>query len=149
MKPPSPLLTRLAAHAPASAAIAAGGGAAGVSYGDLGVRAHAVAAALAALPDVTGGAVAFLLEPGAVFVETLFGIWHAGALAVPLSPLHATPELAHVIADATPAVVVASRALAPRLARPRPVCRSRSRKSWSQGRPVKARTCTRAPTRMG
>ena len=63
-----------------------------------------------------GGAVAFLLEPGAAFVQTLFGIWHAGALAVPLSPLHVVPELAHVIADATPAVVVASRALAPRLA---------------------------------
>ncbi len=116
MKPPSPLLARLAAHAPASAAIAPGGGADGVSYGDLGRRAQAVAAALAAVPGVPGGAVAFLIEPGAAFVQTLFGIWHAGALAVPLSPLHAAPELAHVIADATPAVIVASRALAPRLA---------------------------------
>jgi len=116
VKPPSPLLSRLAAHAPASAAIAAGGGAAGVSYGDVGARAQAVAAALAARPGVPGGAVAFLIEPGAAFVQTLFGIWHAGALAVPLSPLHATAELAHVIADATPAVLVASRALAPRLA---------------------------------
>ena len=116
MKPPSPLLARLAAHVPTLAAIAAGGGADGASYGDLGGRAQAVAAALSAVPGVPGGAVAFLIEPGAAFVQTLFGIWHAGALAIPLSPLHAGPELAHVIADATPAVVVASRALAPRLA---------------------------------
>ena len=116
MKPPSPLLARLAAHAPASSAIAAAAGAEGVSYGDLGARAQAVAGVLAALPDVPGGAVAFLIEPGAAFVQTLFGIWHAGALAIPLSPLHAAPELAHVVADATPALLVASRALAPRLA---------------------------------
>ena len=71
---------------------------------------------LAARACVPGRAVAFLSSRARRFVETLVAIWRAGGLAVPLSPLHAAPELAHVVADAAPAVVVASRALAPRLA---------------------------------
>ena len=57
----------------------------------------------------------FLVEPGVRYVETLLAIWQAGGLAVPLSPLHAAPELAHVVEDAAPLVLVASAALAPRL----------------------------------
>ena len=122
MKPPSPLVIptlpmRLAAHPPGSVAIAAApSGATAVGYGELAARAQAAAAALAGRPGVRGGAVAFLIEPGADFVVTLLAIWRAGGLAVPLSPLHAAPELAHVIGDAAPVAVLASRALAPRLA---------------------------------
>ena len=50
----------------------------------------------------------FLVEPGARYVETLLAIWQAGGIAVPLSPLHAAPELAHVVEDAAPLVLVAS-----------------------------------------
>ena len=58
----------------------------------------------------------FLVEPGVRYVETLVAIWRAGGIAVPLSPLHAAPELAHVVEDAAPLALVASAALAPRLA---------------------------------
>src|SRR5205085_2318609 len=47
---------------------------------------------------------------------TLLAIWRAGAIAVPLSPLHAAPELAHAVGDAAPAALVASTPLAARLA---------------------------------
>ena len=77
----------------------------------------------------------FLVEPGALYVETLLAIWQAGAIAVPLSPLHAAPELAHVVEDAAPLARVASAALAPRLrqrARRRPAGRTCcARKRWS------------------
>ena len=63
-----------------------------------------------------GRTVAFLVEPGVLYVETLLAIWRAGGLAVPLSPLHTAPELAHLVRDAAPLALVASEALAPRLA---------------------------------
>jgi len=39
-------------------------------------------------------------------VATLWGIWGAGGMAVPLSPLHPPPEWAYVLTDAHPAAVV-------------------------------------------
>jgi malonyl-CoA/methylmalonyl-CoA synthetase len=89
-----------------------------LTYGALGARAAAVAAALRRLdPAVAAGApVALLAPPGPLFVETLVGIWAAGAMAVPLSPLHARPEVAYMLGDAAPVAVVASRALAARAA---------------------------------
>jgi len=81
------------------------------------VRAAATAVA-AAIPP--GSRVALLVEPGAAFVEALWGVLAAGAVAVPLSPLHARPELAYVVENAGPAMLVASRALAARLAEAAP-----------------------------
>jgi len=112
---PSPLLIRLAEHPPESIATIDHDGTR-TNYGELARRSGAAAAALIAHGVRSGDAVAFLIEPGALYVETLVAIWRAGALAVPLSPLHAAPELAHVIRDAAPAALVASAALAPRLA---------------------------------
>src|SRR5262249_25263073 len=60
--------------------------------------------------------VAFLADPGPAFVETLLAVWRAGAVAVPLSPLHPRAEIEHVLATARPAALLATRALAPRLA---------------------------------
>jgi malonyl-CoA/methylmalonyl-CoA synthetase len=112
---PSPLLIRLAAHPPESIAVSAHDGAQ-ASYGALARRSGAAANALAAHGVRAGRTVAFLIEPGATYVETLLAIWRAGGLAVPLSPLHTAPELAHLVQDAAPLVLVASEVLAPRLA---------------------------------
>jgi malonyl-CoA/methylmalonyl-CoA synthetase len=107
---PSPLLVRLAGHPSDAIAIA---GESPVSYGALIGQSAAVAAALG---DARGARIAFLVEPGAPYVATLLGIWSAGGLAVPLCPLHATPELAYTIANATPAALIAGRGLGGHLA---------------------------------
>ena len=112
---PSPLLIRLAAHPPDAIAVVNLDGTR-TSYAALARGSAAAAAALAARGVAPGWAVAFLVEPGARFVETLVAIWRAGGIAVPLSPLHTAPELAHLVEDAAPRVLVASAALAPRLA---------------------------------
>ena len=111
----SPLLERLGAHPPDAVAVVDPDGTR-TSYGALERRSAAAASALAANGRQKGDTVVFLVEPSALYVETLVAIWRAGRVAVPLSPLHAAPELAHVIEDAAPAAVVASAALAPRLA---------------------------------
>lgn len=62
--------------------------------------------------DLDGRRVGILLHPDARFVAALWGVWRAGGIAVPLS-LHAGPaELAHVLADAGIATVVAAADLA-------------------------------------
>ncbi len=111
----SPLLIRLAAHPPESIAVIGDDGVK-ASYGALARRSAAAANALTAQGVRAGRTVAFLVEPGVLYVETLLAIWRAGGLAVPLSPLHTAPELAHLVRDAAPLVLVASEALAPRLA---------------------------------
>jgi malonyl-CoA/methylmalonyl-CoA synthetase len=110
----SPLLIRLAAHPPDEIAIVDGDGAT-TRYRDLSRVSASGAAALRGRGVGGGRTVAFLVEPGARYVETLLAIWRAGGIAVPLSPLHAAPELAHVVQDAAPAVLLATAALAPRL----------------------------------
>jgi malonyl-CoA/methylmalonyl-CoA synthetase len=111
MSQPSPLLARLDRHPRDATAIVDPDGTE-VSYGELDRRAAAV---VGALGGARGTTIALLIEPGATFVSVLLGCWRAGALVVPLSPLHATPELAYVIENAAPATLIASRALAPRL----------------------------------
>ena len=86
MSPSCPLLVRLGGHLPEAVALA---GESPLSYGALAGQAAAVAAALG---DARGARIAFLVEPGSSYVATLLGIWGAGGLAVPLCPLHATPE---------------------------------------------------------
>lgn len=112
----SPLLiqSRLTAHPPDAIAVVDTDGTR-TSYGQVGQRSAAAAAVLRARGVGAGRTVVFLVEPGVRYVETLIAIWRAGGIAVPLSPLHATPELAHVVQDAAPVVRVASVALAPRL----------------------------------
>jgi acyl-CoA synthetase (AMP-forming)/AMP-acid ligase II len=115
MAMPPVLLSRLATHAPGAVAVTAAGTAEVASYAALAARASAVAAGLGGLARLNRPAVAFLVEPGARLVETLLGIWGAGGLAVPLSPLHPRAELAYIVENAGPAALVASRALAERL----------------------------------
>ena len=110
----SRLLSRLATHPPDAVAVVDADGTR-TTYRELAHRSAAAGAALRARGVGPGRTVVFLVEPGVRYVETLLAIWQAGAIAVPLSPLHAAPELAHVVEDAAPLVRVASAALAPRL----------------------------------
>ena len=106
------LLARLEAHPAGAIAIAGAPGEPPVRYGAL--------AEVAPLGVAPGSTVAFLDEPGAAYVRTLVAIWRAGALAVPLSPLHPRAELEHAIAVAAPRALLASRSLAARLAEAAP-----------------------------
>jgi malonyl-CoA/methylmalonyl-CoA synthetase len=112
----SPLLLRLARHQDEWVAVASEPAGAELTYGALSRRSAARARNLCRTIGDRAGAVAFLVEPGPLFVETLVAIWKAGRMAVPLSPLHARPELEYVIGNAVPAAAIASRALASRLA---------------------------------
>ena len=81
--------------------------------GALAARTDELAAALrGGRPSLDGAAVAFLVPPGADFVEVLLAVVAAGGLAVPLSPLHTRPELAYLIGNAEPGLVVAAPELA-------------------------------------
>ena len=84
------------------------------SYGELATHSGRVATALSAVTDgLEGGGpdrpprVAYLIEPGRDHVAVQWGIWRTGAMAVPLAVTHPDPELAHVLDDAEPVVVVA------------------------------------------
>ncbi|UCC25241.1 MAG: acyl-CoA synthetase [Gemmatimonadales bacterium] len=65
--------------------------------------------------DLREKPVAYLMSPGWEYVAVQWGIWRAGGIAVPLSPLHPPAELAHVLEDAAPLTVVADSALMDRV----------------------------------
>lgn len=79
------------------------------SYHTLAARTDAVAAGLVERGVRPGDRVAYLIEPGFDHVAVQWGIWRAGAIAVPLATSHPERELAHVLDDATPSAVVAGR----------------------------------------
>ncbi len=112
----SPLLARLAAHARQSGtAILDEEGA--HTYAVLEERSRRVAGALLqGRASLEGSRVAFLVSPGAAWVETFFGILRAGGCAVVLSPLHPAAETSYFCDDAEVTTLVASADLAPRLA---------------------------------
>jgi malonyl-CoA/methylmalonyl-CoA synthetase len=108
------LLLESAARFPDRAAIAARGRV--HSYADLlqasGRVAHAL---LAGRPDLEEARVAFLVPPGFAHVAVQWGIWRAGAVAVPLAVSHPPPELEWVLDDSTPTALVVDPAFAPRI----------------------------------
>ena len=65
--------------------------------------------------DAVGDRIAFLVPPGFAYVAVQWGIWRAGAIAVPLPVSHPPAELARMLDDAEPSVVVAHPDLAPRV----------------------------------
>ena len=65
--------------------------------------------------DLDERRVAFLVPPGFHYVATLWGIWRAGGIAVPLAMSHPPAELAHVLDDADPVVLVTREARGTRL----------------------------------
>jgi malonyl-CoA/methylmalonyl-CoA synthetase len=50
--------------------------------------------------------IAFLCRPSIKYVVTLLSIWRLGHIAVPLSPLHPTNEILHVIKDSKSEIVI-------------------------------------------
>jgi malonyl-CoA/methylmalonyl-CoA synthetase len=87
------------------------------SYRQLDEHASRVGAALLrGRDDLDGARVAFLIPPGSAWVATLFGIWRAGGIAVPLALSHPSAELEYVIRDAGASIVVAEASLMDRVA---------------------------------
>ncbi|HKK07625.1 MAG TPA: acyl-CoA synthetase, partial [Gemmatimonadota bacterium] len=60
--------------------------------------------------------VCFLVPPGWDYAATQWGIWRAGGMAVPMAVSHPPAELAYVLDDAEPEVVVAHPSLEERVA---------------------------------
>ena len=78
------------------------------SWADLRGRAEAVAVDLAAADVRPGQAVGVMLPNGADLIATLFGVWRAGAVYVPINPRLTEGEIAHVLASTGPAAVVSA-----------------------------------------
>lgn len=86
------------------------------SYADLLETSDLVATRLlAGRDDLEGARVCMLIPPGWDYVATLWGVWRAGGVAVPLATSHPAAELAHVLDDASPEIVVAHPALLDRI----------------------------------
>lgn len=58
--------------------------------------------------DLDGARVAFMVDPGFDYVKVQWGIWQAGAVAVPLCITHPLPSLQYVLEDAGATILVTS-----------------------------------------
>ena len=77
------------------------------TYGSLWDRSSQIALhLLQGQADLNQARVAFMVSPGINYVATLWGIWRAGGIAVPLCLSYPLPSLAYVIEDTNTAVVV-------------------------------------------
>ncbi len=72
--------------------------------------AHTAGRLLGDVCDLDGNRVAYLVGPGTDHVATLWGIWRAGGVAVPLAVSHPARELAMIIDDAEPICLIADAA---------------------------------------
>lgn len=93
------------------------------TYTDLLRTSSSIAAALlAGRGDLQEERIAFAVTPGFAWVATLWGIWRAGGVAVPLPLSSPTPELEYFIDDSKTAMVVCDASTLPLLS---PVAASR------------------------
>ncbi|MCA9556280.1 MAG: AMP-binding protein, partial [Myxococcales bacterium] len=81
-------------------------------WGAVLAQARRVAGTLAAVGP-PGMAVGLMVEPGVRWLASLLGIWHAGGVAVPLSPLHPPREIAWLLEDAEAACLLTDHDVAP------------------------------------
>ena len=87
------------------------------TYAELGTASANVAGQLLdGRQDLSGARVCLLTPPGWDYVATLWGIWRAGGIAVPLAVSHPPPELEYVLDDAEPEAVVAHLGMTERVA---------------------------------
>ncbi len=100
-----PLFTQAEQHGARRAIVAREGV---FTYRDL-LAASATAAGvlLHGARDLTEARIAFLIPPGLHYVATLWGIWRAGGVAVPLGVTHPQPELEYVIQDSGARIIIA------------------------------------------
>jgi malonyl-CoA/methylmalonyl-CoA synthetase len=86
------------------------------TFGELLDAARRVAAHLLGnRADLQEATVAFVAPPSFEYVATLWGIWLAGGIAVPLCESHPSPEWLYTIDDSAAEIVVAHGALAEKL----------------------------------
>lgn len=111
---PLPLFARACDHAGRIAVVAPEGV---FTYRDL-LEASGAAAnrLLAGREDLQEARVCFLVPPGWDYVAVQWAVWRSGGIAVPLATSHPAAELAYVLDDAEPEVVVAHPSLAARIA---------------------------------
>ena len=70
-----------------------------LSFADLDSWSNALAARILSLGDPKERRIGILCPASLEFAASLFGIWKAGALAVPLQPAHPEAELQFLIKD--------------------------------------------------
>ncbi len=100
-----PLIERARSHVDRIAVSADG---ATYTYAELlSASAQCAAALLGDRSDLDEARVAFLCPSDFTYVGTQWGIWRAGGIAVPLCVTHPAAELAFVLDDAEPTIVVA------------------------------------------
>ncbi|UNT00736.1 amino acid adenylation domain-containing protein [Streptomyces tubbatahanensis] len=107
------ILTTQAIVTPARSAVVDAEGS--VTFGDVVLRADAVAARLAAAGVGRGDRVAVALPRTARQVAALFGVLRAGGVYVPLDPLHPAERNARILGTARPAVLLTERSCAAQL----------------------------------
>ena len=78
------------------------------SWAEVRERADAVAAQLAAFGVAPGQAVGVALPNGVELIATLFGVWRAGAVYVPINPRYTGDEVGHVLRSTAPAALVST-----------------------------------------
>lgn len=86
-----------------------------ISYGELAAAAEALAGRLRAAGVAPGDRVALILPNVPEFAVALFGIWRAGAVALPLHAASTPTEIARALEDADVRAVLATTALEPAL----------------------------------
>lgn len=86
------------------------------TYSDL-LRVSSIVATrlLSGRKNLNAGRICILVPPGWDYVVTMWGIWRAGGVAVPMAISHPPAELAHVIEDAKPEAIVAHPTLSARI----------------------------------
>jgi len=86
------------------------------TYSDL-LRISSIVATrlLSGRKNLNAGRICILVPPGWDYVVTMWGIWRAGGVAVPMAISHPPAELAHVIEDAKPEAIVAHPTLSARI----------------------------------
>jgi malonyl-CoA/methylmalonyl-CoA synthetase len=65
---------------------------------------------LAGRPDLGEARIAFIAGPGFEYAATIWGIWRAGGIAVPLALTHPIPEIEYVLDDTGAEAIVADHA---------------------------------------
>lgn len=76
------------------------------SYADLGTRSLRWGSRLTGTGASPGDRICYLIPPGGRHVDVLLGIWRSRALAVPLAMSHPPAEIAHVLEDADPVLLL-------------------------------------------
>ena len=78
-----------------------------LTYAELALRARALAASLQKLGVRKGDRVALCLANGPALIAAFYGIWRAGAVAVPCNPLLTVKELARQLKDSDARLLIA------------------------------------------